>query len=117
MAMDADEAWRIGNERRREAQRILKRCGIQAYALCALKMRSQEPEPVGASNVVEIVAPRQAVSDEVPVIVIFDEEGNPKACSTGFETVAAAQELALAVRREAGCAQREEVDVYGALDT
>jgi hypothetical protein len=36
--MDENEAWRIGNERRREAQRILERCGIKAYALCALKM-------------------------------------------------------------------------------
>jgi len=51
------------------------------------------------------------------MIVIFDEEGNPKACSTRLQTAAEAEKLALAVRREAGCAQREEVDVYGALDT
>jgi len=115
--MNRNDACRIGDKRRREAQRILERCGIEAYALCALKMRSKRPEPVGASNVVEIVVPRQAVSEDGTLIVIFDEEGNPKACSTRFQTVAEAEELALAVRREAGCAQREEVDVYGALDT
>jgi len=51
------------------------------------------------------------------MIVIFDEEGSPKACSTRFQTVAEAQELALAVRIEPGCAHHREVDVYGALDT
>ena len=116
--MNANEAWRVGNERRRQAQKLLTRCGIESCALCALKIRSREPEPVGLESVVEIVTPGDGSAQDGAIIVVFDEEGHPKACSAHLLTIAEAERLALAVRREAKasaprCQHVKEVDTHG----
>ena len=95
--MDRNEAWRIGDERRRNAQEILMRCGIEAEALCALSMASGGDEPVGRESIITVAMLQGGDSDRNAVIAIVDDDGNPKACSTKPMSANEAEEVRLRV--------------------
>lgn len=119
--MERDRAWRIGNGRRYEAREILARCGIEAWPLCALKMAGKGCEPVGEENIVDVVIPREHVAPDEAILAIFDEDGQPKACSAKVMTVTDAERLRLRVEREAAPASDPHcyvkgVDGHGSVD-
>ena len=99
--MNRSEAWRIGDERRRLAQRIMSRCGIEAVPLCALKMNGRGDVPVGHENNVDVIVQDGHTPAEQVVVAVFDDDGNPKACSAEPMSAREAERLRFLVEREA----------------
>jgi len=123
IAMNLTEAWRVGDQRRREAEGILIRSGIPSCGLCAFKIDSQGREPVGTENIVEAIVPNESSSDDRAVIVVLDGQDNPKACSLKSFSAAEADQLVLAAAREAAACtaaerlRRREADQHGTIHT
>ena len=95
--MDRDEAWRVGDERRREAQEALTSCGIESVALCALCIASGSREPVGKESIIIVAVPQHGDPDRDAIVAVVDDGGNPKACSVRPMGRSKAEELRLLV--------------------